>query len=178
MLFVGILLSTPGCNNGTTPVFVDAPAEGLDGRADAKFQLLRRVLEQELVHLDAATCRSRLAVLVADGQYTQGESSSYNPIKVPQRFFTWIGRQYRSVWDSFHRVHKAGVKAMAKIDSCKHFFDTLKLIETAFGGGQGRLLTRAMAEEMGERFRANLVPGGTREFCYLASTPKRPALQI
>ena len=62
---------------------------------------------------------------------------------------------------------------MRDIDLCKGFFNLLKDLESAFGGGQGRLLDREMADAMGHRFLTGQVPGGTREFCYLAGTPAR-----
>lgn len=73
---------------------------------------------------------------------------------------------------------EAGVRAMASSDHCKDFFAVLKDLEAAFGGGQGRLLDRLMASEMGDRFRSHLVPGGAREFCYLAETPGRYLLKV
>lgn len=108
MMFTGIVLSTPGFNDGSTCVFAGCPPEGLDGRAAAKTEVLKALLCSDPVRLGNQVLRSRLGVIIADGQYTDGEASKHNHLKVPEGLFHWIGqRQVRAVWDSFHRIHKA-----------------------------------------------------------------------
>ena len=170
VLVLGVTLSTP-CKGGSTALFVDAPAAGVDGRGEAEARTIQGSLQRPPWDLHANALRARLAIAIGDGHYVAGEASNHNPTDAFQRLFDGAGRVARTAWSGFHRLDKAGVKACRDVPLAEEFAVMLKDLEAAFGGGQGRQVDKQVCDFMNIKFFVGRKPGSTRKFVYFSGAP-------
>ena len=174
VVIIGITLSAPDVDGGTVSLFVDAPAESVDGRGDQKLkELLWALAQSPAARMGEGELRSRLSITTTDGAYASGEASLHNPSPLLTQLWARLRRPDVIGWDAFHRFNIAGKRALAANPFATAFFTLLQDLEAVFGHGQGRLLDRQVAAFCGTRFHVGKTPGGTREFVYLSGTPMR-----
>ncbi len=76
-----------------------------------------------------------------------------------------------TAWDPFHRVDVACTRAVRRIPAAAEVFDVAKTMDALFGIGEGRLICRGVAQELGAPMREVRGPGGTRKVVYLSGVP-------
>ena len=80
VLILGVTVSVPDAR-GSSAVFLDAPAEGVDGRNQSSWGLITTTLSKEPWCMSSNILRARLAVAVGDGHFAEGEESRHTPVK-------------------------------------------------------------------------------------------------
>ena len=116
VLIMGFTVSTPS-NKSSTPIFVDAPTEGIDGRCAAGYDLVLESVRAPPWNLSLEVLGARLAIAIGDGHYADGEDSRHTPSRVLESLFIACGRVPRISWTGFHRIDKAGTRACWQGDS-------------------------------------------------------------
>jgi len=161
VLLVGAFFSTPADpRNDTSDILIGAPSEGLDGRALALTQVVRKCIRAAPWHMDDSTIRASLAVVGTDGQYAAGERSKHKPVDAFGPIFTLVGRTPRVHWDHFHRLDHAGNNAIRASAPATEIMQLLHDLESNFGHGQGRLLHRGVTDFLGAAQLSHKHPGG------------------
>jgi len=161
VLLVGLFFSTPAHpTNDTSDILIGAPAEGLDGRADALTQIVWQCIRAAPWLMNDDTLRASLAVVGTDGQYASGERSKHKPVDVFGPIFTGIEREPRVHWDHFHRLDHAGNNAIRASAPATEIMQLLHDLAANFGHGQGRLLHRGVTNFLGAAQLTHMHPGG------------------
>ncbi len=108
VMTTGAIISTPGVAKGSSPLLLAMPAEGCDGRGEAKFDTLMRGLK-EAAGVSLRFLQKTLAIVAVDGQYARGEANvakavGHNPQCTATILFGQLGRRQLVSWDWFHRL--------------------------------------------------------------------------
>ena len=143
---------------------IAAPSAGQKHSGPEQVELLSECLSQHPGRFSTAVLRARLAAVAADGAGSRGgEDSQHASTSAAELFWRHIhphaDRQLSppTDWDMFH-------------PSALEIFDIARVLGSLFGVGDGRVIYRATADQIGARpFR---VPdqGGSRKVVALANT--------
>ena len=168
IMITGAVASTPGIGNCSSALLLAMPAEGADGRGEAKFATLMRGLNGG-ASVSRKFLQKSLAIVAVDGQYARGEAQvakvvGHNPQCTATILFEQLHRRRLVSWDWFHRLCKAGITALNKSNFACEFFLLLRDLEAAFNSPQGKMLDRQLHAFVGDRFLSGKVVSGTREF--------------
>ena len=169
---IGVTISTPWANNGSTAVFVGAPPHSVSKSEETNAFMF--FLESCPMALSLDVLRARLAITTTDGAYAVGEDSYHAPSsELLWEIWQAVGSAPKVGWDEFHRWNKVHARSTAKVPVATQFLQLLRDLENVLSFGQGRLIDRQVATMAGEKWLVGKAPGGAREFVYLAGIPDR-----
>ena len=166
-MITGAVASTPVIGNCSSAFLLAMPAEGCDGRGEAKFATLMRGLK-EGAGISRSVLQKSLAIVSVDGQYARGEAQvakvfGNNPQCTATILFEQLHRRQLVSWDWIHRLCKAGIAALNESIFACEFFLLLRDLEAAFNSPQGKVLGRQLRAFVGVRSSSGKVVGGTRD---------------
>jgi len=76
-----------------------------------------------------------------------------------------------TVWDNFHRVDNAAMRAVRAVPIAEEVFKVGKILENEFGYGEGSSLFRGVCDFLGDPWHAVKGTGGNRKVVYHAGVP-------
>ncbi len=171
VLLVGVIISVPEAPYSQA-VLVDIVNEGADARQAATMHKLDKSFREALGQPLQQWIKERCAVTCGDGAYVPGGEAARHASTGVFRAL-WHGMAPRDMWDLFHRVDKAGTRALHRSPLAKELFHLLKRLRDVFGLGQGRFIDKAVTAFLGLDYKVPRTPAGHRKLGYLCGVPER-----
>ena len=150
-----------------------APSAGQAHKGLEQAELILQVLAEHPGHFTTSKLRARLAAVGGDGAACQGgEDSVHGSAGVCEILCEKVHPSLPALtdWDLFHRINIAVVKAVDDTPCAAEVFEVALSLASLFGVGDGRVIYRAVADEIGEKCLRVPDQGGSRKVVALAAT--------
>ena len=156
---------------------VAAPSAGLQHSGEEQVALMSQSLHEHPGKYGKRELRARLALAGSDGAGTRGgEDSIHKSTGAAELFWKSLHpaeAEHGNVpadWELFHRLSLVFEKTIADVPCANEIFEVQKAIGALFGVGDGRVILRGAADQIGERRSRVPDQGGSRKVIALANT--------
>lgn len=138
-------------------------------------QLVLAACMDHPVALSLPALAKRLACTGGDGQMVRaGPDARHNSSGAAELIWSEVHGNPKlicTVWDNFHRVDNATMRAVRAVPIAEEVFKVGKVLENEFGHGEGSSLFRGVCKFLDEPWHAVKGTGGNRKVVYHTGTP-------